>query len=314
MEKGKSLSVGLLVELAEGRRQGLTHEENARLHGVAYSTSKYAQRWCEKMRRTAEAYLKTQSLRSIRTYRSELSLDVAESLSLQEGCASHGWTPGKYRMLEYACRSGLLERLERELSGRGPDEAEKEMAERRRKATTLTELERALEAARAENEYLRCENAYLKKRWSWRAVRCPLRGAGVGAVGEGGEGAPRGASAGAAAAGVGDEPQHVLPPGGVSAPQGGGPQGGRADSGGVLRQRRGVRLQGRRGKPKQGNHYQTVRKYIRRMAKLEKAISQQQGIAGRAGTCLLIYCQSSTLSVCQIIRYLTFSWKTVSLY
>ena len=81
------------MELAEGRRQGLTHEENARLHGVAYSTSKYAQRWCEKMRRTAEAYLKTQSLRSIRTYRSELSLDVAESLSLQEGCASHGWPP-----------------------------------------------------------------------------------------------------------------------------------------------------------------------------------------------------------------------------
>ena len=164
MEKGKSLSVELLVKLAEGRRQGLTHEENARLHGVAYSTSKYAQRWCEKMWRTAEAYLKTQSLRSIRTYRSELSLDVAESLSLQEGCASHGWTPGKYRMLEYACRSGLLERLERELSGRGPDEAEKEMAERKRKATTLTELERALEAAWAENEYLRCENAYLKKK------------------------------------------------------------------------------------------------------------------------------------------------------
>ena len=45
-----------------------------------------------------------------------------------------------------------------------PEEAEKEMAERKRKATTLTELERALEAARAENEYLRCENAYLKKK------------------------------------------------------------------------------------------------------------------------------------------------------
>ena len=44
MEKGKSLSVGLLVELAEGRRQGLTHEENARLHGVCYSTSKYGLR------------------------------------------------------------------------------------------------------------------------------------------------------------------------------------------------------------------------------------------------------------------------------
>ena len=144
MEKGRRLSVGLLVELAEGRRQGLTHEENGRLHGVGYSTSKYAQRWCEKMRRTAEAYLKTQSLRSIRTYRSELSLDVAESLSLQEGCARHGWASGKYRMLEYACRPGLLER---ELTGRGPEEEPSDMEKRRRRAATLTELERALEAA-----------------------------------------------------------------------------------------------------------------------------------------------------------------------
>ena len=55
MEKGKSLSVGLLVELTEGRRQVLTHEENSRLHGVGYSTSKYAQRWCEKMRRTTDS-------------------------------------------------------------------------------------------------------------------------------------------------------------------------------------------------------------------------------------------------------------------
>ena len=54
MEKGKSLNVGLLVELAEGHRQVLTHEENGRLHGVGYSTSKYAQRWCEKMRRTTD--------------------------------------------------------------------------------------------------------------------------------------------------------------------------------------------------------------------------------------------------------------------
>ena len=61
MEKGKGLSVGLLVKPAEGHRQGLTHEENGRLHGVGYSTSKYAQRWCEKMRSTAETYLKTQS-------------------------------------------------------------------------------------------------------------------------------------------------------------------------------------------------------------------------------------------------------------
>ena len=61
MEKGKSLSVGLLVKPAEGHRQGMIHEENGRLHGVDYSTSKYAQRWCEKMRRTAETYLKTQS-------------------------------------------------------------------------------------------------------------------------------------------------------------------------------------------------------------------------------------------------------------
>lgn len=54
MEKGKSLSVGLLVKPAEGHRQGMMHEENGRLHGVGYSTSKYAQRWCEKMRRTAD--------------------------------------------------------------------------------------------------------------------------------------------------------------------------------------------------------------------------------------------------------------------
>ena len=108
MEKGKSLSVELLVKLAESRRQGLTHEENARLHGVVYSTSKYAQRWCEKMRRTAEAYLKTQSLRSIRTYRSELSLDVAESLDLQSSViAAHPPADYKSRRNIKASRDGV---------------------------------------------------------------------------------------------------------------------------------------------------------------------------------------------------------------
>ena len=164
MKKENILSARLLVELDRGHRTGLTHAENGRLHGVSQRTSTYAQEWCKKMRSAAESYLKVQTERNVRTYRAELLLDSTESLSLQEGCARHGWTREKYRLLEYAYHSGLLERRERELSGRGPKETETDMSERKRKASTLTELERALEAARAENEYRRCENAYLKKK------------------------------------------------------------------------------------------------------------------------------------------------------
>ena len=155
MKKENILSARLLVELDRGHRTGLTHAENGRLHGVSQRTSTYAQEWCKKMRSAAESYLKVQTERNVRTYRAELLLDSTESLSLQEGCARHGWPREKYR---------LLERRERELSGRGPKETETDMSERKRKASTLTDLEKELEAARAENEYLRCENAYLKKK------------------------------------------------------------------------------------------------------------------------------------------------------
>ena len=86
------MSVGLLVKPAEGHRQGLTHEENGRLHGGGYSTSKYAQRWCEKMRRTAEAYLKTQSPRSIRTYPSGLLERLGGTVTASTGETSARFT------------------------------------------------------------------------------------------------------------------------------------------------------------------------------------------------------------------------------
>lgn len=94
-----------------------------------------------------DAGVKVQTERDVRTYQVELSLDSAESLFLQENCARHGWPREKYRRLEYANHLDLLERRERELSGRGPEETETDMTERKRRALTLAELKRALEAS-----------------------------------------------------------------------------------------------------------------------------------------------------------------------
>ena len=105
-----------------------------------------------------------------------IARDIRESLSLQEGCARHGCPPRTYRMWEYAYYSGLLDRRESELTGRQPQKKGTEMAETTRKrAARAADLEKELEAARAENEYLRCENAYLKKKMELegRPVRLP---------------------------------------------------------------------------------------------------------------------------------------------
>jgi regulator of replication initiation timing len=58
-----------------------------------------------------------------------------------------------------------MDRRESELTGEPPRKQEPEMTETRRKRLTrVTDLEKELESALAENEYLRCENAYLKKK------------------------------------------------------------------------------------------------------------------------------------------------------
>lgn len=94
-----------------------------------------------------DAGVKVQTERDVRTYQVELSLGSTESLFVQENCARHGWPREKYRRLEYANHLDLLERRERELSGRGPEETETDMTERKRRALTLAELKRALEAS-----------------------------------------------------------------------------------------------------------------------------------------------------------------------
>jgi hypothetical protein len=68
-------------------------------------------------------------------------------------------------MWEYAYYSGLMDRRESELTGQQPQKQEPEMTDTGRKRLAhAADLEKELEAARAENEYLRCENAYLKKK------------------------------------------------------------------------------------------------------------------------------------------------------
>lgn len=165
MVKSNSLRVHLMVLLYDSFNSGLSHAESARIHGVGVSTSRYAARWCRRIHSAAESFVSRQGLNDLHYYRTMIARDIRESLSLQEGCARHGCPPRTYRMWEYAYYSGLLDRRESELTGRQPQKKGTEMAETTRKrAARAADLEKELEAARAENEYLRCENAYLKKK------------------------------------------------------------------------------------------------------------------------------------------------------
>lgn len=177
MVKSNSLRVHLMVLLYDSFNSGLSHAESARIHGVGVSsTSRYAARWCRRIHSAAESFVSRQGLNDLHYYRTMIARDIRESLSLQEGCARHGCPPRTYRMWEYAYYSGLLDRRESELTGRQPQKKGTEMAETTRKrAARAADLEKELEAARAENEYLRCENAYLKKKMELegRPVRLP---------------------------------------------------------------------------------------------------------------------------------------------
>ena len=168
MVNSNSLRVHLLVLLYDSFNSGLSHAESARIHGVGVSTSRYAAKWCRRIHSEAESFVSRQGLNDLHYYRTMIARDIRESISLQESCARHGCPPRTYRMWEYAYYSGLLERRESELTGRQPQKKVTEMTgmteTARKRAARAADLEKALEAARAENEYLRCENAYLKKK------------------------------------------------------------------------------------------------------------------------------------------------------
>ena len=180
MIKSNSLRVHLLVLLYDTFRSGLSHAESGRIHGVSPRTSNYASKWCRRTHPKAESFVSRQSLRDLHYYRTMITRDIRESLSLQESCSRHGCRPQTYRMWEYAYYSGLMDRRESELTGQQPQKQEPEMTDTGRKRLAhAADLEKELEAARAENEYLRCENAYLKKRWSWRGGPYPCRISGM---------------------------------------------------------------------------------------------------------------------------------------
>ena len=176
MVNSNSLRVHLLVLLYDSFNSGLSHAESARIHGVGVSTSRYAAKWCRRIHSEAESFVSSeaesfvsrQGPNDLHYYRTMIARDIRESLSLQESCARHGCPPRTYRMWEYAYYSGLLERRESELTGRQPQKKETGMTgmteTARKRAARAADLEKELEAARAENEYLRCENAYLKKK------------------------------------------------------------------------------------------------------------------------------------------------------
>ena len=170
MVKSNSLRVHLMVLLYDSFNSGLSHAESARIHGVGVSsTSRYAARWCRRIHSAAESFVSRQGLNDLHYYRTMIARDIRESLSLQEGCARHGCPASTYRMWEYAYYSGLMDARESELTGR-PLEKVSIMGKTEKSMKSLeglsssAVLEEALAAMRAENECLRCENAYLKKR------------------------------------------------------------------------------------------------------------------------------------------------------
>lgn len=169
MKEQESYRVKELVLLKESYEGGLSHRESCLVHGVSYNTSRYALYWCRRMHPRAEAFVSGQNLSSLRSYRRMILRDIRESLSLQESCARHGCPASTYRMWEYAYYSGLMDARESELTGRPLEKAsimgktEKSMKSLEGLSSSAV-LEEALAAMRAENEYLRCENAYLKKK------------------------------------------------------------------------------------------------------------------------------------------------------
>ena len=167
MKERESHRVEELVLLKESH--DLSYRETCQLHGVSIRTGKYAESWCRRMHPRAEAFVSGKNLSALRSYRRMILRDIRESLSLQESCARHGCPASTYRMWEYAYYSGLMDARESELTGR-PLEKAPIMGKTEKSIKSLeglsssAGLEKALEAMRAENEYLRCENAYLKKK------------------------------------------------------------------------------------------------------------------------------------------------------
>ena len=144
MKEQESYRVKELVLLKESYEGGLSHRESCLVHGVSYNTSRYALYWCRRMHPRAEAFVSRQNLSSLRSYRRMILRDIRESLSLQESCARHGCPASTYRI----SIMGKTEKSMKSLEG----------------LSSSAVLEEALAAMRAENEYLRCENAYLKKK------------------------------------------------------------------------------------------------------------------------------------------------------
>ena len=169
MKVRESHRVKELVLLKECHESGLSYRETGLLHGVSSRTGMYAVSWCRRMHPRAEAFVSGQNLSALRSYRRMILRDIRESLSLQESCARHGCPASTYRMWEYAYYSGLMDVRESELTGR-PLEKVSIMGKTEKSMKSLeglsssAVLEEALAAMRAENEYLRCENAYLKKK------------------------------------------------------------------------------------------------------------------------------------------------------
>lgn len=166
MKEIKNYRVHFLVQIRDTRESGCSYRRTAQIHGVSFNTVRHACHWCESVHAKALGFLSRQSLTDIRSYRRMLLRDIMESLSLQESCTRHGCPAQTYRMWEYAYHSGLMEARERELSGVHPSRTEDMEKKDLRLQRTLSacELEAALKAVQAENEYLRCENAYLKKK------------------------------------------------------------------------------------------------------------------------------------------------------
>ena len=165
MRRSNTLRVHLLVLLYDSFKSGLSHKECGMLYGVSRRTSEHASVWCRRIHPKAESFVSRQNVTDLHYYRAMIARDIRESLSLQESCARHHCSPQAYRMWEYAYYSGLMEMRESELTGRAPQTRETEMSETTiKRPTPASELEKELEAALAENEYLRCENAYLKKK------------------------------------------------------------------------------------------------------------------------------------------------------
>ena len=123
MKEQESYRVKELVLLKENYESSLSHRESCLVHGVNYSTSRYAVYWCRRMHPRAEAFVSRQNLSALRSYRRMILRDIRESLSLQEICARYDCPASTYRMWEYAYYSGLMDARESDLMGRPLEKA-----------------------------------------------------------------------------------------------------------------------------------------------------------------------------------------------